>query len=178
MKTIDGARSALLVIDLQARLMPVIHAGDAVIANARRLVAAAALLDVPVTATEQNPKGLGKTVAGLLPEGLAALEKMTFDSCGAPAFLSSLPAERPDLVVAGCEAHVCVLQTVLGLRDAGRRVFVVEDAIGSRRAENRAGAIRRMERHGAEMVTTEMVIFEWLGTAGHPRFREAMALVK
>lgn len=178
MKTIDGTRSALLVIDLQARLMPVIHDAEAVIANARRLVAAAALLDVPVTATEQNPKGLGKTVDGLLPVGLAALEKMTFDSCGAPAFLSSLPAERPDLVVAGCEAHVCVLQTVLGLRDAGRRVFVVEDAIGSRRAENRAAAIRRMERHGAEMVTTEMVVFEWLGTAGHPRFREAMALIK
>lgn len=178
MKIIDRTRSALLVVDLQARLMPVIHDADAVLANARRLIQAAALLDVPVTATEQNPKGLGKTVEGLLPDGLAALEKMTFDSCGAPAFLSSLPDERPDLVVAGCEAHVCVLQTVLGLLVAGRRVFVVEDAIGSRRAENRAAAVRRMERHGAEMVTTEMVVFEWLGTAGHPRFREAIALIK
>ncbi len=178
MKTIDRTTAALLVIDLQARLMPVIHEGEAVVANARRLTQAAALLDVPVAATEQNPKGLGRTVAGLLPDGLAVLEKMTFDSCGAPAFLGSLPQARPDLVVAGCEAHVCVLQTVLGLLDAGRRVFVVQDAIGSRRAENRAAAIRRMERHGAELVTTEMVLFEWLGSAEHPRFRAAMALIK
>jgi nicotinamidase-related amidase len=82
------------------------------------------------------------------------------------------------VVVAGCEAHVCVLQTVLGLIDSGRRVFVVQDAIGSRRAENKEAAVRRMERHGAEIVTTEMVVFEWLGSAEHPRFREAVALIK
>jgi nicotinamidase-related amidase len=71
-----------------------------------------------------------------------------------------------------------VLQTVLGLIDSGRRVFVVQDAIGSRRAENKEAAVRRMERHGAEIVTTEMVVFEWLGSAEHPRFREAVALIK
>ena len=85
---------------------------------------------------------------------------------------------KPDILVAGCEAHVCVLQTVLSLIGAGRRVFVARDATGSRRAENKETAIRRMERHGAEIVTTEMAIFEWLGTAAHPRFREASALVK
>jgi nicotinamidase-related amidase len=81
-------------------------------------------------------------------------------------------------VVAGCEAHVCVLQTVLGLLDAGRKVYIARDALGSRHAENKETAIRRMERHGAEIVTTEMVVFEWLESAEHPRFREAIALIK
>lgn len=82
------------------------------------------------------------------------------------------------LVVAGCEAHVCILQTVLGLIDSGRRVFVVRDARGARRAENNEAALHRMYRHGAEIVTTEMVLFEWLGTAEHPQFHQAIALVK
>ena len=82
------------------------------------------------------------------------------------------------LVVAGCEAHICVLQTALGLIEAGRLVFVVRDAIGSRRPESKETAIRRMERHGVEIVTTEMVVFEWLQTAAHPRFREMAALIK
>ena len=94
-----------------------------------------------------------------------------------PGFLDALPAEKT-LVVAGCEAHVCVLQTVLGLLAQGRRVFVVRDALGARRAESKETALRRMERHGAETVTTEMVVFEWLATCEHPRFREAVALIK
>ncbi|MGZ8367401.1 MAG: isochorismatase family protein, partial [Rhodoplanes sp.] len=87
-------------------------------------------------------------------------------------------ADRPEVIVTGCEAHVCVLQTALGLLDAGRRVYVVRDAIGSRRAESKEAAIRRMERHGADIVTTEMVVFEWLETAEHPRFRAAAALIR
>ena len=71
-----------------------------------------------------------------------------------------------------------MLQTVLGLLDTGRRVYLVRDAVGSRRAESKETAINRMERHGAEIVTTEMVIFEWLGSAEHPRFNEALALIK
>ena len=141
------------------------------------VVAAAGLLDVPVTFTEQNPRGLGSTVAEL---GAGAhgpvVDKMTFDACRAP-MVGPLTG-RPDVVVVGCEAHVCVLQTVLGLLAAGRRVHVVSDAVGSRTAANRDAAIRRMERHGAEVVTTEMVAFEWLGTAEHPRFREVVALIK
>ncbi|MGA8157208.1 MAG: isochorismatase family protein, partial [Rhodoplanes sp.] len=95
----------------------------------------------------------------------------------APSFAEML-ADRPEVVVTGCEAHVCVLQTVLSLLDAGRRVYVARDAIGSRREESKEAAIRRMERHGADIVTTEMVVFEWLGTAEHPRFREAAALIR
>jgi len=92
-------------------------------------------------------------------------------------FLGTLPADR-HIVVAGCEAHVCVLQTVLGLLGAGRKVYLVRDALGSRQAESKETAIHRMERHGAEIVTTEMVVFEWLESAEHPRFREAIALIK
>jgi len=177
MRTIDRATSALLVVDFQSRLMPAIEDGTAVVANARRLLAAAGLLDVPMMFTEQNAGGLGATVPELDPAAHGpVLPKMTFDACR-DGGLAKLP-DRPDLVVAGCEAHVCVLQTVLGLLDAGRRVYVVQDALGARRAESKSVALPRMERHGAEIVTTEMVIFEWLATAEHPRFRAALALLK
>lgn len=178
MKTIEPARSTLIVIDFQKRLMPAINGGDAAVVNARRLMDAAALFDIPVLVTEQNPKGLGSTVDELAIPGQAAIAKMAFDASRAAGFLDHLPEDRPDLVVAGCEAHVCVLQTVLGLLDGGRRVYVARDAIGSRTAENKETAVARMERHGAEIVTTEMIVFEWLQTAGHPRFREAAALIK
>lgn len=178
MRTINPDTTTLLLVDFQARLMPAIEDRDSVVENARRLLDAAAMLDIPVVLTEQYPKGLGATIPALSPERVGAVaHKMTFDACRADGFAEKL-ADRADVVVAGCEAHVCVLQTVLGLIDAGRRVFVVRDAIGSRRAESKDGAIRRMERHGAEIVTTEMVVFEWLGTAEHPRFREAVALIK
>jgi nicotinamidase-related amidase len=177
LRTIDARLSTLLVVDFQARLMPAIHEGAAAVANARRLLDAAALLGVPTLFTEQNAKGLGPTVAELAPDPARLVHKMTFDACRQPGFLERLP-ENHAVVVAGCEAHVCVLQTVLGLLDHTRRVFLVRDALGSRRAESKETAIRRMERHGAEVVTTEMVVFEWLESAEHPRFREAVALVK
>ena len=177
MRTIDRDSSALLVVDFQARLMPVIEDGAAAVANARRLLAAAELLGVPALFTEQNAPGLGATVPELEAGARGpVLHKMAFDACR-DGGLGGMP-DRPDLVVAGCEAHVCVLQTVLGLLDAGRRVYVVQDAVGARRAENKAAALRRMERHGAEVVSAEMVVFEWLATAEHPRFREAIALIK
>ena len=177
MLTIDARSSTLLVVDFQDKLMPAIDQGAAVVANARRLIAAAALLGVPNLFTEQNAKGLGPTVRELVPHPSVLAHKMTFDACREPNFLQRLAAGHA-IVVAGCEAHVCVLQTVLGLIDNGRRVFLVRDALGARRAESKETAVRRMECHGAEVVTTEMVVFEWLETAEHPRFREALALLK
>lgn len=176
MRTIDRETSALLVVDFQSRLMPAIEGGAMAVANAKRLVDLARLLAIPMRVTEQNPAGLGQTVPEAGVDGHEVVTKMTFDACRAPGFLEGFP--RPDLVVVGCEAHVCVLQTVLGLLDAGRRVYLVRDAVGSRRAESKEAAIRRMERHGAEIVTTEMVAFEWIATAEHPRFRDVVALVK
>ncbi|GJE11055.1 MULTISPECIES: isochorismatase family protein [Methylobacterium] len=177
MPLIDPTRTLLLVIDLQIRLMPAIAASADVLANTGRLTAAARLLDVPVLVTEQNAGGLGTTVPELAPEPGRAFPKMSFGAARAPGFLDRLPRGR-DLVVTGCEAHICVLQTVVGLLEAGCRVYVVGDAVGSRRAENREAALGRMAAHGAEIVTTEMVVFEWLGTARHPRFREVVKLIK
>ncbi|WP_444666254.1 isochorismatase family protein [Cereibacter changlensis] len=177
MLTLEAARSELLIIDIQTRLMPAIQEGPAVLARARQLVTAADRLGVPLLATEQNPAGLGPTVAGLLPEGAEVLPKMSFDALGAPAIAARLTGDRT-LVVAGCEAHVCVLQTVLGLLQRGRRVQVVADAVGSRHAANRKAALKRMRQAGAGIVTTEMVLFEWLGSAEHPAFREIVALIK
>lgn len=177
MLTIDRETSALLVIDFQSRLMLAIHEGAAAVKNARRLIDAAKLLEVPTLFTEQNAKGLGGTVAEIAPDSAILVHKMFFDACREKGFLDRLDG-RPNIVVAGCEAHVCVQQTVLGLLHAGKKVCVVRDALGARHPESKETAIRRMERHGAEIVTAEMVVFEWLATAEHPRFREAVALIK
>ena len=176
MLIINRETSTLLVIDIQTRLMPAIDQGDTVVANARRLIDAAAMVGVPTLFTEQNAKGLGPTVPELAGDPAHLVHKMAFDACG-DGLIERLPADKA-LVVCGCESHICVLQTVLGLLDHGRKVFVVRDAVGSRRAESKETAVKRMERHGADIVTTEMVVFEWLQTAEHPRFREAAALIK
>lgn len=178
MLTIDRERSALLVIDFQQRLMPAIAEGGAAVANARRLLQAAKLLGVPILFTEHNAGGLGPTVPELadFANGRVAY-KITFDACRMADFLDRL-GDRRDIVVAGCEAHVCVLQTALGLLDAGRHIYLVRDAVGSRRAESKETAIARLAKHGAEIVTAEMVMFEWLGSAEHPHFRDVIALIK
>jgi nicotinamidase-related amidase len=177
MLTLDAQTSLLLLIDFQSRLTPAIDQGAAALANARRLIAAAAILDLPILFTEQNAKGLGATVPELAPDPSNVVNKMTFDAIRAPGVLERLGGGST-IVMAGCEAHVCVLQTALGLIEKGRRTFVVSDAVGSRRAENKEAAIHRLGSHGVEIVTTEMVLFEWLGTAEHPRFREVVALIK
>lgn len=158
--------------------MPAIADGEAVLANAVRLAEGAALLDVPVCATEQNPDGLGPTVASLSGFPQLVLPKFAFGAVAEPGFATLLPPGKEEIVVAGCEAHVCVLQTVLGLLAQRHRVLLVADATGSRTPANRAAAIDRMQRHGAEVVTTEMVLFEWLGASTHPRFREVQALIR
>ncbi len=170
--------SALLLVDLQERLMPVIHDADSVVANAVRLAEAARLLDVPVCATEQNPGGLGPTVEPLGAYPQLVLPRTAFGAVADPGFGTLLPPRTEEVVVAGCEAHICVLQTVLGLLAARRRVLLVADAIGSRNPANRDAAVDRMLRHGAEVVTTEMVLFEWLRDSAHPQFREVQRLIK
>ena len=170
-------RSLLLIVDFQTRLMPAITGAAAVIANARRLIGAADLMGVPVVVTEQNPKGIGHTTPELGLEGRKVVEKQTFGACATPAFIDAI-GNYPDIVVAGCEAHVCVLQTTLGLLDLPRRVFLVRDAIGARQAESKEAALARATRHGAEVVTAEMVVFEWLRSSEHAKFKAAIGLVK
>lgn len=177
MLTIDPARSLLLVIDFQSRLMPAIQDGMAAVRNARRLMDAAGMMGVPVLITEQNPSGLGSTVHDLSVPQHRLVHKQFFDACREDGFLERIPQDV-DVIVAGCEAHVCVLQTVLSLLTAQRKIWAVRDAVGSRQPESKETALRRMEREGAGIVTTEMVIFEWLQTAQHPQFRQAVALIK
>jgi nicotinamidase-related amidase len=164
-------RAVLLVVDLQEKLMPAIAGAEAVLANAVRLVIGATRLGVTVAATEQNPRGLGPTVeavAPLLPAPALAKTSFAADVDPGPGVV----------VVAGCEAHVCVLQTVLALRAAGRDVAVVADAVGSRSEVNRERALDRMRAHGVDVVTTEMVLFEWLATSEHPEFRDVQKLIR
>jgi nicotinamidase-related amidase len=175
---LDHADCTLLLIDFQTRLMPAIEDGDLVVANAVRLAKAARLMAVPVLATEENPAGIGGTIDRLVPYPSLTLPKMHFDATAEAGFWPAMPQGRKTFVVTGCEAHVCVLQTVLGLLAKGTNVALVEDATGSRTPGNKQAAIRRMRRHGAEIVTTEMVIFEWLRTADNPHFRAGLALVK
>lgn len=177
MPTIDPARSLLLVIDVQSRLMPAIYEGAQAVQNVNRLITVAKMAGVPRLFTEQNPKGLGETVADIPVEKDCLFHKQFFDACREDGFTARIPDDA-HVIVTGCEAHVCVQQTVLGLLAAGRKVYVVSDAIGSRHPDNARIALGRMAQHGAEIVTTEMVLFEWLQTAEHPHFRQAIALIK
>lgn len=179
MAIITRQDSALLLVDFQERLSPAIENAAASVANAARLLAAARRLGVPRLFTEQNPARLGATVPAIAPkpDGLErVLPKMSFDALGDPQIAAATLAQTQ--IVAGWEAHVCVLQTVAGLVARGQQVHVVADAIGSRTPANHQAAIRRMRAMGADIVTTEMVVFEWLGTAEHPAFRDIVALIK
>lgn len=171
---IDRDHSALLVVDVQERLLPHIHDWQRLLANVVWLVQVAQSMDVPVMASEQYPKGIGPThadVRALLPAGSIA-EKLHF-SCAAARCLPGLAgAERRQVVICGIESHVCVLQTALELRWQGREVFVVADAVASRDPASREFALARMRAHGVELVTREMVAFEWLRQAGTAEFRE------
>lgn len=172
--------STVLLIDFQPRLMAVIEGAPERLENAARLSIAADRFGIGRVITEQNPKALGATPAELLPETAPVFAKMDFDATADPqiaAQLAKIPKDHA-LIVAGCEAHICVLQTVLALRAGARKVYVVADAVGARRAENRQAALARMALHGAEIVTTEMVLFEWLRTATNPAFKEIVGLIK
>ncbi len=178
---LDKNRSLLLAVDFQSKLAPAIHEGEAAIATARRLIEIARILDVPCLATEQYPKGLGKTVA-TLAEALAAdevIEKLCFSAGREAPFLEAVQASgREQLVVMGMETHVCVLQTAMVMQEKGFQTFVVTDAVGSRSAANRALGLSRMRDAGLSLVSAEMVAFEWLGRAATEDFKRVLPLIK
>lgn len=197
---LDAAESQLLLVDYQPRLMAAMPDAPGVLAQAEKLARAARLFGVPCWATEQNPAGLGGLVPDLKALTARTLPKMDFSAAGVLAELlrparreaggnaRSLPkhlqkaqpatVERPSLVLAGCETHVCVLQTALDLAEQEWDVWVVTDACASRRERDRDAAFDRLAGAGCELVSCEMVIFEWLRSAEHPMFKEALALVK
>ncbi len=167
--------SCLLVVDLQERLMPAIHRADEVVANGVWLIRIAQRLNVPILASEQYPRGLGHTVAAireLLPAE-AFMEKTHFSCAAERECMRRIDAcGREQLVLIGTEAHVCVLQTALGLRAAGKEVYLVADGVSSRSPRDAELALERMRAEGVRVVSREMVAFEWLHQAGTDRFRE------
>ncbi len=176
--------SQLVVIDIQQRL------GDAmpskvlnrVLQNTSLLARSAALLGVPVLHTEQYPEGLGPThqiVSSTLPATHQSFSKTTFSCAGAPGFMDAVRATgRNRAVLVGMEAHVCVLQTAMDLASAGLRVYVVEDAICSRRLENYQNALDRLRGCGVAVVSAESVVFEWLRDSKHPNFKTIQAFLR
>ncbi len=195
---LDHEECQLVLVDYQARLMPAIHDGEAVLRNALRLARMAQLFEVPAWGTEQNPDRLGENPSELKALCRQTLAKMHFGACAdglaqllrpaprqggnarsLPKHLQKPPAaERGTIVLAGCEAHVCLLQTALELIEEEFDLWVVTDACGSRTERNRDAAYDRLAAAGAELVTTEMVAFEWLRTAEHPMFKQVQALIK
>ena len=178
---IERDKSCLLIVDVQEKLAPAVADPAGVIRNARILIRAATRLAVPVVVSEQYPQGLGPTVPELrgLVADSARISKLSC-SCAADPILQQRVKDtrRPLLVIGGLEDHVCVLQSALGFQQAGFKTFVVADAVSSRAPGNREMALRRMAENGVELVTTEMVVFEWLGQAGTPEFKELSRLIK
>ncbi len=178
---IDRQQSCLLVVDIQARLLPAMAQPQDVVRNAGILLRAARRLDVPMLVSEQYRRGLGTTVpelAAAIPAD-CVIEKQDFSCLGDAVFAERLRAlGRTQAIVAGIEAHVCVLQTALDLAGAGFETFVVADATSSRSEHSRTAALERIRAGGIEVVTTEMVVFEWLKRAGTPEFKELSALIK
>jgi nicotinamidase-related amidase len=171
--------TALLVVDVQEKLLPLIPGQERMVWNVRRLIDGAKLLGLPVLATEQYPRGLGHTAPELAQRLGAIPEKLTF-SCGECGELFAGLGERGihRMLVCGIETHVCVQQTVFDLLAAGLRVYVAADAAAARGAIDHDMALRRMDAGGATLTTTETALFEWCQTAGTPEFKEISKLVR
>ena len=200
---LDADESQLLLVDYQPRLLKALHQGEEALARAVLLAEVAQILGVPAWGTEQNPEGLGAMTPALQPLLQASFAKMAFDATQSDLVQALRPPARPQraggnarslpkhlqkpqqeapgrnvIVLAGCEAHICLLQTALGLLEQEFDVWVVTDACASRRERDRDAAFDRLAGNGIELVTSEMVIYEWLGDADHPDFRTILQRVK
>jgi len=178
---LDASRSLLLIIDIQDRLVPAIHEAERVIERTQTLHSAASTLDLPVILSEQYPKGLGPTVPAI-KESLGphrVFEKVHFSCAAAPGFQDLIAATgRTQIVLAGIEAHVCVLQTAIGLTALGVTPFVVADATSSRHPWQVDLALPRLRQAGVPVISTEMALFEWMHQAGTPGFKAISKLIK
>jgi nicotinamidase-related amidase len=172
------ADTGLLVIDVQTKLMDKVPDRDHVVANVVRLVEGAKVLGIPVQATEQYPKGIGPTVPELAKRLPACPEKLSFSCCGLPEVADQMRRHGlQKVLLSGIETHVCVQQTAMDLMAQGFRVYVAADAVASRNDLDREIGLRRMERAGAVLTTTEAALFEWTERAGTPEFKQISRLV-
>ncbi|MDT8388262.1 MAG: hydrolase [Thiogranum sp.] len=176
--------SLLLVVDMQERLADAVPAEDfnPAATNTVMLLQAAAGLEIPVVRTEQYPKGLGKTVAALQPhlsEAAVKLDKTGFSCCSAGGFMEALQSmQRRQVIIAGMETHICVLQTAFELQQRGYQVFVAADACCARSRERSSNGIQRLRQAGIAVTHSESVLFEWLRDATHPHFKTLSKLLK
>ncbi len=179
---LSAKHSSLLLIDIQDRLLPAMAAADQVVAKSAILLKAARELALPITVSEQYPKGLGHTVSDLQGNDAKVMEKLHFscwrDEAMKARFIKLHETGRPQVIVAGIEAHVCVLQTCIDLALAGFGVFAVADAMSSRKIESAELAFHRMRTAGVEVVNTEMVVFELLENAGTAQFKWLSGLIR
>ncbi len=183
-KLCNAEDSLLVIVDMQSRLsaaMPKANLEE-VLVNSIRIVEAASILKIPVLLTEQYPKGLGPTETNLarkLPEKTLTFDKTGFSCCAANGFVKVLKDyQRQQIILIGQETHVCILQTALELLDQDFQVFVVEDAVISRKAEHKLNAVQRMLQQGAVITNYESVLFEWLKDASHPDFKAVSGLLR
>ncbi len=179
---LSASQVSLLIVDVQERLLPAMVEPDRVASRCKILLQAAETLQIPVIISEQYPKGLGHTVPDLATNSASTFEKLSF-SCWRDAamkehFIKLHDGGRPLVVVAGIEAHVCVLQSCVDLYNAGFGVFVVADAASSRKLDSATLALERLRQIGIQVVSTEMVLFEWLEKAGSAEFKSLSALIK
>ncbi len=180
-KLLKREKAALLIIDIQERIIGVMAHKERVIDNNIKLIEGAKTLDIPIYYTEQYPKGLGETVPELkeLLDGNEAVQKMSFSCSGAGELFAKLKQKNIEqVIVSGIESHVCVQQTVLDLLENGFQVNLAADAVSSRREFDYEIALHRMRDNGAEVTTTEAVLFEVLNVCGTPEFKTISKLVK
>ncbi len=176
---LSARETALLVIDVQEKLMVKIPTAAAITRNIAFLLDAAVLLEVETAATEQYPKGLGPTVKALADRLPNRPDKLAFSSCAAPGLVDGFRAKgRTKIVLVGIETHVCVLHTTLDLLAANFQVYLAVDALASRYTIDYETALRRLEKAGAILTTVETCAFEWMGGSNHPQFKAVSALVQ
>lgn len=178
---IKREESCLLVVDMQEKLIPAMSDPRRIIVNCEKLMKAAQRLDVPMVVSEQYPKGIGPTMIDLRPylpqDGI--VEKNHFPMTSSEEALRRIRASgKRQMILSGVEAHVCVMQTALALKGMGFEPFVVADAVASRKVESEILAFDRLRQAGIFVVNVEMVLFEWLGEAGTPEFKDLMPLIK
>jgi nicotinamidase-related amidase len=177
---LDRNSSALLVVDVQQKLVPAVDSSNEVVAKSKQLMDAASILNVPVLVSEQYPKGLGHTIDDLDVSKATVVAEKTMFSCREcqPIFDFLENESIQTVLLCGIEAHVCVAQTAFDLMAAGFKVHIAVDAIGSRRPTDRDTAISRMSTHGMSMTTAEAAIFEWCESASASEFKAVSQLVK
>lgn len=174
-------RSAVLVLDMQEKLLPQILDADRIISQVGRLIDGANALGVPVLVTEQYRKGLGPTVSQLaenLNEAACNEEKLLFSAVIQPVLAKLLELEVTQVIVCGIETHICVMQSCLDLLDKGFETAVVADAVSSRRLVDRKVGLQRMYQNGVVPVTVESILFEWVKQAGTADFKSILPMVR